>query len=53
MDTILEILGALDLVDDFYEAVDSDDLVRVVSILKDAGIEDSTIREVLAEIDKN
>jgi len=50
---ILEKLAALDLVDDFFEAIDSDDLVKVTALLKEAGVEDDSIRSVLEQIDDN
>lgn len=50
---ILEKLAALDLVDDFFEAVDSDDLVRVTALLKKADIDEETIHWVLDQIEDN
>jgi hypothetical protein len=50
---ILEQLTEHGLVDDFLEAIDSDDINKVVSILRKAGVEDSTIKLVLEEIQSN
>ncbi len=47
---ILEMLAMVDLVDEFMEAVDSDNLTEVVNILKEAGIDDESIRNVMKEI---
>jgi hypothetical protein len=47
---ILEELASRGLVEDFYAAVDADDLPKIVSILRSAGIDDEKIREVLKEI---
>lgn len=48
---ILERLASLDLVDDFFEAVDSDDIREVISLLRQADIDDETIGIVLKKIE--
>ena len=50
---ILEKLASLDLVDEFFEAVDSDDLVRVAAVLRAADFEDEIIRTILDQIEGN
>lgn len=47
---VLERLASLNLVDEFYAAVDSDNIVELVSILESAGIDDETIETVLKKI---
>ena len=50
---ILEMLAMVDMVDEFMEAVDSDNLPEVVNILQEAGIDDESIKSVLKEITSN
>ena len=47
---LLEKLAALNLVDDFYAAIDSDDLSEVVSLLRDAEVDEETIAIVIKKI---
>lgn len=47
---ILEQLAAIGLVEDFYEAVDADDVGRVVSLLRQAQVDEPTISELLKEL---
>ncbi len=47
---VLEKLAAMELVEDFLEAVDSDDTHRVISLLRQADVDDETISTVLKEI---
>lgn len=49
---ILERLAELDWLEQFYNAVDSDDLARVESILKSAGIDSETISAVIKLIEE-
>lgn len=44
---ILEQLAELELLDDFMEAIDSDDKRSVVSLLRRAKVDDETIEMVL------
>lgn len=48
--SILEQLAAIGLMDQFYEAVDSDNIERVISLLREAGIEESQISMVVKKI---
>ena len=50
---VLEKLAALDLVSDFYDAIDSDDIEKAIVLLKKARIENSTISIVLKKISKS
>lgn len=47
---VLEKLAEIDKVDDFFEAIDSDDLVRAKSLMKKAQIDTKTIEIVLRKI---
>lgn len=47
---VLEQLASMDLVDDFFDAIDSDDLDKVVFLLKKARIDGETIRETVDKI---
>ncbi len=48
---ILEELASRGLLDEFFEAVDNDDLVRVYKILESVDVDEETIRIVLEKID--
>lgn len=48
---ILEKLASLGLVDDFFEAVDSDDLSEVISLLEQAEIDEDSIRVVIKKLE--
>jgi hypothetical protein len=48
---ILAELASRGLLEDFYEAVDADDLARIVRILRSIDIDEQTIKTVLDEID--
>lgn len=47
---ILEKLAEHDLVDDFLEAVDSDDFSKIVKILRRANVDEEMIKLVLEEL---
>lgn len=47
---ILEKLAEVGLLDDFFEAIDSDDLAQVKGLMKKARIDSSTIAMVLEMI---
>lgn len=47
---VLEKLAAIDAVDDFMEAVDSDDLRAATKLMKRAGIDAETIEVVLQKM---
>ncbi|MEA9355343.1 hypothetical protein SHI21_03985 [Bacteriovorax sp. PP10] len=48
---VLEKLAEIDLVDDFFDAIDSDDIERVISLLKEARVDSSTITIVVKQIE--
>lgn len=48
---ILEKLSEFGLVDEFMEAVDSDNFPRIISILREADIEEDDITRILDEIE--
>lgn len=48
---VLEKLAEIDLVDDFFDAIDSDDIERVISLLKEARVDSSTIEAVVQKIE--
>ena len=47
---ILEQLAARGLVDDFLEAIDSDDVEGIISLLRDAEVDDESIQVVLKKL---
>lgn len=47
---VLESLAALDLVDEFFEAIDDDDFDRASLLMKRAGIDPKTIAIVLQKM---
>lgn len=47
---ILEELATYGLVDDFFEAIDSDDIEEAISLMKKARIDVETIRLVVKKI---
>lgn len=49
---ILEKLATLNLLDDFFEAIDSDDMKEVILLLRQADIDEETIEEVLSQIEE-
>lgn len=49
---VLEKLATLDLVDDFFEAIDSDNIHEVESLLRQADIDEETIEEILRQIEE-
>jgi hypothetical protein len=48
---VLEQLAAIDRVEDFFDAVDSDDVVRATALMKQAGVEAPTIAVVVRKIE--
>ena len=48
---ILEKLAELGVIDDFFEAVDSDDTRSIIKLLRSVGTEDEIISEVLKKIE--
>lgn len=47
---VLEQLAEVDLVDDFFEAIDSDDIELAVKLMKQARVDASTIATVVEMI---
>ena len=50
---VLEALAAIGKVDDFFEAVDSDDVRRAVALLKKADVDESTIAAVIKKMEES
>lgn len=48
---VLEQLAKVGLVDDFFDAIDSDDIERAISLMKKARIDASTIATVVEQIE--
>lgn len=49
---ILEKLAEVDLLEDFFESVDADNLLKVESLLREAEVDEDTIEEVLRQIEE-
>lgn len=47
---VLEKLAEIDLIDDFYDAIDSDDFGRAKSLMKRANVDSATIAIVLKKM---
>lgn len=47
---ILEKLASLRLVEDFFDAIDSDNMSEVVSLLEEVNIDEDSIQSVLKQI---
>jgi hypothetical protein len=50
---VLEQLAAIDKIDDFFEAVDSDDVDRAVGLMKRAGVDGPTIAIVVRKMEES
>ena len=48
---VLEQLAAIDKVDDFFDAIDSDDTQRATTLMKQAGVDASTIATVVKKME--
>jgi hypothetical protein len=48
---VLEMLAAIDRVDDFFEAIDADDVDRAVALMKRADVDASTIAIVVQKME--
>jgi hypothetical protein len=48
---VLERLAAIDAVDDFFDAIDSDDVQRATALMKRAGVDAATIGIVVQKIE--
>ncbi|NUN06136.1 MAG: hypothetical protein HUU57_10270 [Bdellovibrio sp.] len=47
---VLEKLAAIGKLDDFFEAIDSDDFSHAKSLMKKAGVDSETVAEVLKKM---
>jgi hypothetical protein len=47
---VLEKLASLGLVDDFFDAIDSDDVGEMISLLREAGIDEETVQSIIRKI---
>jgi hypothetical protein len=50
---VLEQLAAIDKVDDFFEAIDSDDVPRAKALMSEANVDASTIAIVVRKIEES
>lgn len=50
--TVLEALAAIDRVEDFFDAVDGDDIARAVALMKRANVDAGTIRVVVRKLEE-
>lgn len=50
---VLERLAGIGKVDDFFEAVDADDVERATELMRDAGLEPSTIAIVVRKMEES
>ncbi len=49
---VLEQLAAIDRVDEFFEAIDSDDVQRAAALMREADVDAATIAIVLGKIEE-
>ena len=49
--TVLEALAAIGKVDEFFDAIDGDDVARAISLMKRAKLDRATIRIVVRKIE--
>jgi hypothetical protein len=49
---VLEQLAAIGRVDDFFEAVDADDVERAVELMREAGVDRPTIAIVIKKMEE-
>jgi hypothetical protein len=47
---VLEQLAAIDKVDDFFEAIDADDIQRATALMREAGVDAATIAIVVRKM---
>ena len=50
---VLEQLAAIDKVDDFFDAIDSDDVQRATALMRRANVEPSTIATVVRKMQQD
>ena len=48
---VLEQLAAIDRVDEFFDAIDADDVERAVELMREAGVDRPTIAVVVAKLE--
>jgi hypothetical protein len=49
---VLEQLAAIDKVEDFFEAIDADDVQRATALMRDAGVDAATIAIVVRKMEE-
>ena len=49
---VLEQLAAIDKVDDFFEAIDADDVRRATALMKQANVDAATIATVIRKMEE-
>jgi hypothetical protein len=49
---VLEQLAAIDRVEDFFDAVDSDDVERATALMRRAGVDEDTIATVIRKMEQ-
>ena len=49
---VLEQLAAIDRVDDFFEAIDADDVGRAVALMKEARVDAGTVAIVVRKMEE-
>jgi len=49
---VLEQLAAIDRVDDFFEAIDADDVGRAVALMKEASVDAGTVAIVVRKMEE-
>jgi hypothetical protein len=50
---VLEQLAAIDKVDDFFEAIDADDVGRATALMREADVDETTIAVVVRKIEES
>jgi hypothetical protein len=50
---VLEQLAAIGMVEDFFDAVDSDDVARATALMRRAGLDASTIATVVRKMEES
>jgi len=48
---VLEKLAAIDRVDEFFEAIDADDVRRAVALMREAEVDEETVAVVVEKIE--
>jgi hypothetical protein len=50
---VLEQIAAIDRIDEFFEAIDADDVLRATALMKEADVDASTIAIVLRKMEES